>query len=112
MFNHNSDQDHPQGPTGCILHIDLTDALSRLSCPNATFGTLFFSESLGRCCSSGASQIGEVTFTTHILGKFPEDLQLTVTGQPELSTVTFGKSLWVFKLERTYSFLHVKKYRV
>lgn len=46
MFNHNSDQDHPQGPTGCILHIDLTDALSRLSCPNATFGTLCFSMSL------------------------------------------------------------------
>lgn len=47
---------------------------------------------------SGASQTGEVTFTTHILGEFPEELQLTVTGQPEPPTVTFGKSLWVFKL--------------
>lgn len=99
MFNHNSDQDHPQGPTGCILHIDLTDALFRLSCPNATFGNLCFSMSLWEgVVPSGGSQIGEVTFTTHILGKFPEDLQLTVTGQPEPPTVTFGKSLWVFKL--------------
>lgn len=75
MFNHSSDQDRPQGPTGCILHTDLTDALFRPSCPNTTFGNFCFSMSLWEgVVPSEASQIGEVTFTAHILGKFPEGL--------------------------------------
>lgn len=102
MLSHSSDQDRSQGPTGCILHTDPTDALFRPSCPNTTFGNFCFSMSLWEgVVPSEASQIGEVTFTAHILGKFPEGLQLTVTGQPEPPTVTFGKSLWLFKL-RTF----------
>nr|XP_019962004.1 PREDICTED: hydrocephalus-inducing protein homolog [Paralichthys olivaceus] len=67
----------------------LIDAPFKLSCPDTTFGRCFsFSPEEG-VVPSGASQIVEVNFCSHILGTFSEDMLLAVTGQPRPLTLTF-----------------------
>ncbi|KAK5867885.1 hypothetical protein PBY51_012341 [Eleginops maclovinus] len=67
----------------------LIDAPFRMSNPDTTFGRCFsFSPEEG-VVPSGAWQIVQVTFQSHILGTFSEDLLLTVTGQPQPLTLTF-----------------------
>lgn len=72
-----------------MSNLGLIDAPFRLSSPDTTFGRCFsFSPEEG-VVPSGACQTVEVTFHSHILGTFSEDLLLTVTGQPQPITLTF-----------------------
>ncbi|KAI3370851.1 hypothetical protein L3Q82_007368 [Scortum barcoo] len=67
----------------------LIDAPFRLSSPDTTFGRCFSMSPQEGVVPSGACQVVEVTFHSHILGTFSEDLLLTVTGQPQPLTLTF-----------------------
>ncbi|KAI3371721.1 hypothetical protein L3Q82_024292, partial [Scortum barcoo] len=67
----------------------LIDAPFRLSCPDTTFGRCFSISPHEGVVPPGACQVVEVTFHSHILGVFSEDLQLIVTGQPQPLTLTF-----------------------
>uniref|UniRef100_A0A3P8U8F5 HYDIN axonemal central pair apparatus protein n=1 Tax=Amphiprion percula TaxID=161767 RepID=A0A3P8U8F5_AMPPE len=73
----------------------LIDAPFKLSSPDTTSARFFsFSPEEG-VVPPGACQIVKVTFHSHILGAFSEDLLLTVTGQPQPLTLTFRGSVVV-----------------
>lgn len=72
-----------------LSNVGLIDAPFRLSFPDTSFGRCFSVSPQEGVVLAGACQILEVTFSSHILGSFSEDLVLTVTGQPEPPAVTF-----------------------
>lgn len=67
----------------------LIDAPFRFLSTDTTFGRCFsFSPEEG-VVPPGACQIVEVTFESHNLGTFSENVLLTVTGQPQPPDLTF-----------------------
>lgn len=67
----------------------LIDAPFTLSSPDTAFGRCFSLSPEQGVVPTGGSQFVDVTFHSHILGTFSEDLLLSVTGQPEPLTLTF-----------------------
>ncbi|KAG7520061.1 hypothetical protein JOB18_021887 [Solea senegalensis] len=67
----------------------LINAPFKLSCPDTTFGHCFsFSPEEG-VIPFGANQSVKITFQSHNLGTFSEDILLTIQGQPKPLTLTF-----------------------
>lgn len=72
-----------------LSNVGLIDAPFSLSLPDTSFGRCFTVAPQEGVVPPGARQIVEVTFRSHTLGDFSEDLLLTVAGQPEPPQVTF-----------------------
>ncbi|KAK2918189.1 hydrocephalus-inducing protein homolog [Channa argus] len=72
-----------------LTNSGLIDAPFKLSSPDTAFGRCFSFHPEEGVVPSGACQIVEVTFHSHVLGTFSEDLLLTVIGQPEPLILTF-----------------------
>uniref|UniRef100_A0A8C6LRJ5 HYDIN/VesB/CFA65-like Ig-like domain-containing protein n=1 Tax=Nothobranchius furzeri TaxID=105023 RepID=A0A8C6LRJ5_NOTFU len=72
-----------------ISNKGLIDAPFRFSSSDTTFGHYFSIRPTEGVVPPEAHQIVEVTFKSHTLGPFSEDLLLTVTGQPQPLTLTF-----------------------
>lgn len=86
----------------------LIDASFKFSRPNTFYGRCFSFNPEGGVIPFGSSMTVRVTFQSHTLGTFSEDLLLTVEGQPELLTLTFrwpsAQSLLVDLSERIFFF--------
>uniref|UniRef100_A0A3P8WZA5 HYDIN/VesB/CFA65-like Ig-like domain-containing protein n=1 Tax=Cynoglossus semilaevis TaxID=244447 RepID=A0A3P8WZA5_CYNSE len=67
----------------------LIDASFKFSRPDTFYGRCFSFSPEGGVIPFGSSMTVRVTFQSHTLGTFSEELLLTVEGQPELLTLTF-----------------------